>query len=255
FSKAARYTDWREMLDRQTDLDGIVIATPDHMHAVIAKAAMERGKHVYVQKPLTYTVHEARVLRDVAARTGVVTQMGNQGHSSEDARRINEWIAAGIIGPVHEVLVWTNRPIWPQGVPQPAMPAQPISATNWGRGAVNSRWAAAFVGDYPPPNGLRWDLYLGPVAQDIAYHPIYHPFNWRGWVEFGVGALGDMGAHLIDHPYWALELGYPTAIQASSTPWGGPRDNPVSYPLAMTATYEFPARGSRPSVTMRWYDG
>jgi predicted dehydrogenase len=156
---------------------------------------------------------------------------------------------------VREVFVWTNRPIWPQGVPQPGSPAQPISPTNWGRGAVTNRWAASFVGEYPPPDGLRWDLYLGPVARDIAYHPIYHPFNWRGWVEFGVGALGDMAAHLLDHPYWALELDYPTAVQASSTPWGGPRENPVSYPLAMTATYEFPARGTRPPVTLRWFDG
>jgi predicted dehydrogenase len=255
FAKAKRYTDYREMLARETDLDGVVIATPDHTHAVIAKAAMEAGRHVYLQKPLTYTVHESRVLRDVARRTGVVTQMGNQGHSSEEARLINEWVQAGVLGPVREVLVWTNRPIWPQGIPAPSIPDEPISPTNWGRGGVANRIAETFIGSYPPPAGLRWDLYLGPVPDDIPYHPIYHPFNWRGWLEFGVGALGDMAAHLLDHPYWALDLGHPVAIQASSTPFGGPRDNPVSYPLAMTATYEFPARGTRPPVTVRWYDG
>jgi predicted dehydrogenase len=255
FNRATKYTDFREMLARETDLDGVVIATPDHAHAAIAKAAMEAGRHVYVQKPLTYTVHEARVLRDVARRTGVVTQMGNQGHSSDEARLINEWVHAGVLGAVREVHVWTNRPIWPQGVPWPSLPDRSPDPTNWGRGAVTTRTAESFVGSYPPPAGLRWDLYLGPEPQDIPYHPIYHPFNWRGWIPFGVGALGDMGAHLVDHPYWALELGYPAAVQASSTPFGGPRDDPASFPLAMTATYEFPARGSRPPVVMRWYDG
>ncbi len=260
FAKTRRYADWREMLDKSKDIEGVVIATPDHNHAVIAKAAMEAGKHVYVQKPLTYSVHEARALRETARRTGRVTQMGNQGHSSDDARLINEWIQAGCIGPVREVHVWTNRPIWPQGIPRPAQPAAPApgaapSPPSWNQRAINEATAAAMWGSYPVPDGLRWDLYLGPVAEDIPYHPVYHPFNWRGWLDFGVGALGDMGAHLIDHPYWALGLTQPTSIEATSTPFGGPRIKPVSYPLAMTVHYEFPARGSQPPVKLSWYDG
>jgi hypothetical protein len=261
FGKATRYADFREMLVKQRGLDAVVIATPDHTHAVIAKAAMEAGKHVYVQKPLTYSVHEARVLAETARRTKVVTQMGNQGHSSDDARLINEWIQAGVIGPVRQVEVWTNRPIWPQGVPRPGRAPETFkgiaSLTWWGQWAMESIAAASFDGSYPMPAGLDWPLYLGPVPEDVPYHPIYHPFNWRGWVDFGVSALGDMGAHLVDHPYWALDLGYPTTVEATSTPWGGlglgPK--PASYPQAMIAHYQFPARGAAPPVAMRWYDG
>jgi predicted dehydrogenase len=231
FNRANRYEDFRIMLEKQKDIDAVVVATPDHLHAVIAKAAMDLGKHVYVQKPLTWSVHEARVLRDMARRTGVATQMGNQGHSSDSARLINEWIQAGIIGPVRQVDIWTNRPIWPQGQSYPSTPAA------------------------PPPPGLRWDLYLGPVAEDIAYHQTYHPFNWRGWTAFGVGALGDMGAHLIDHPYWALGLDRPVSIEATSTPWGGPQEVPVTYPQGMLVHYEFAARGSQPPVRLSWHDG
>lgn len=260
FGKAKRYADFREMLDKQKDIEGVVIATPDHLHAVIAKAAMDSGKHVYVQKPLTYSVHEARVLSATAKRTGVVTQMGNQGHSSHDARLINEWVQAGLIGVVREVNVWTNRPIWPQGLPRPAQPTPPPAGAapappSWNQRAINEATAAAMYGSYAPPAGLRWDLYLGPVPEDVPYHPVYHPFNWRGWTDFGVGALGDMGAHLVDHPYWALGLTYPTSIEATSTPWGGPRQKPATYPLAMTVHYEFPAQGGRPPVRMNWYDG
>ena len=258
--KAVRYADFREMLDKQKNIEGVVIATPDHAHAVIANAAMLAGKHVYVQKPLTYSVHEARVLRATAQKTGVVTQMGNQGHSRDSARLINEWIQAGVIGPVSEVHVWTNRPIWPQGIPRPAAPPPPPAGAppatpSWNQRAINEATAAAMTGNYPAPEGLRWDLYLGPVAEDIPFHPVYHPFNWRGWTDFGVGALGDLGAHLIDHPFWALGLGYPTSIEATSTPWGGPRAKPVTYPLAMTVHYEFPARGTMPPVRLNWYDG
>lgn len=260
FGKAARYADFREMLDKQKNIEGVVIATPDHTHAVITNAAMLAGKHVYVQKPLTYSVHEARVLRATAQKTGVVTQMGNQGHSRDDARLINEWIQAGLIGLVSEVHVWTNRPIWPQGLPRPAAATPPPAGAapappSWNQRAISEATAAAMAGSYPAPEGLRWDLYLGPVAEDIPFHPVYHPFNWRGWTDFGVGALGDMGAHLIDHPFWALNLGYPTSIEATSTPWGGPRAKPVTYPLAMTVHYEFPARGTMPPVRLTWYDG
>jgi predicted dehydrogenase len=266
YGKAKRYADFRRMLDQQKDIDAVVVATPDHTHAVVAKAAMEMGKHVYVEKPLTWSVHEARVLRETAQRTKVVTQMGNQGHSSDDARLINEWIQAGVIGPVREVHVWTNRPIWPQGVPRPAQPAPGRgqgagqgagggSAADWSQRRLNREAAAAMAGDYPVPGTLHWDLFLGP-APEVPYHPIYHPFNWRGWVDWGTGALGDMGAHLIDHPYWALGLTWPAAVEATSTPWGTDSSNaPASFPLATQVVYHFPARGSRPPVRMIWCDG
>src|SRR5262245_53581970 len=199
YGKAKRYADYRKMLEEQKDIDGVVVATPDHTHAVVAKAAMELGKHVFVEKPLTWSVHEARVLRETARRTKVVTQMGNQGHSSEDARLINEWIEAGVIGPVREVHVWTNRPIWPQGLPRPAKRGSQPDADDWGFKRVSKDWAAGMSGDYSVPSTLNWDLFLGP-GPEVAYHPIYHPFNWRGWIDWGTGALGDMAAHLMDHP-------------------------------------------------------
>jgi predicted dehydrogenase len=255
YQAATRYSDFREMLDKQRDIDAVLIATPDHAHAAIAKAAMELGKHVYVQKPLTSTVAEARLLARIARETGVVTQMGNQGHSSHEARLVNEWVQAGVIGPVREVHIWTNRPIWPQGLPVPGAPAEMPDPSDWWPGSMNSRVAAAMDGGYAQPLVLDWKNYVGPIAEDVAYHPIYHPFHWRGWTAFGVGALGDMGAHLMDHPFWALDLGYPTTVESTSTPWGGPREAPVSYPVAMTAHYEFPSRGDRPPVDLHWYDG
>jgi predicted dehydrogenase len=251
YERAAKYTRFDDMLERQADIDAVVIATPDHLHAVIAAAAMRAGKHVYVQKPLTYTVHEARTLAALAASTGVVTQMGNQGHSSDDARLINEWIRAGVIGNVREVHVWTDRPIWAQGLRRPApMPADfdPVSSDrSWWPGSVAESHASGLWADFSPPAGLDWEYWVGPCANDVTYHPIYHPFHWRGWVDFGVGALGDMGAHLIDHPYWALDLGYPTRIEATSTPWGRT--------MATTVHYEFPRRGLMPPVELHWYDG
>ncbi|MGI9627468.1 MAG: Gfo/Idh/MocA family protein [Longimicrobiales bacterium] len=258
YRTARQYTDFRRLLDQESDVDAVVIATPDHLHAPIAKAAMQSGKHVYVEKPLTYTVHEARVLARVAEETGVVTQMGNQGHSHDDARLVNEWVQAGVIGPVHAVHIWTNRPIWPQGVlrPQPWTEGlNPGWYQQWHQGAIRSLAADLMHTGYNKPPNMDWAMYLGPVAKDLPYHPIYHPFNWRGWVDFGVSALGDMGAHLVDHPYWALDLDYPTSIEATSTPWGGPEEDPSSYPLAMAAHYNFPARGDQPPVKMSWYDG
>jgi predicted dehydrogenase len=259
YERAAKYTHFQDMLEQQTDIDAVLIATPDHTHAVIASAAMKAGKHVYVQKPLTWSVHEARALAQIAESTGVVTQMGNQGHSTDEARLINEWIQAGVIGNVREVHVWTNRPIWAQGLLRPApMPADfdPTSADrSWWPGSVWEAQASGLWADFQIPEHLDWNQYLGPCARDVPYHPIYHPFHWRGWTDFGVGALGDMGAHLIDHPYWALGLDYPTAVETTSTPWGGPADDPVSYPMATTVHYEFGRRGLMPPVDMHWYDG
>ncbi|HEU4386657.1 MAG TPA: Gfo/Idh/MocA family oxidoreductase [Blastocatellia bacterium] len=285
YKKARRYADFRKMLETQKDIDGVVIATPDHTHAVIAKTAMELGKHVFVEKPMAWSVREARVLRETAARTNVITQMGNQGHSGEGAALINEWIQAGLIGPVKEVHAWTNRPIWPQGIPRPSKVAVVADASveqpqgggtggrqgggpgvpgggggagagnNWNSRLVAQTLATAMVGDFSMPAGLDWDLFLGP-APEVAYHPIYHPFNWRGWVDWGTGAIGDMAAHLIDHPYWALGLRYPTSVEATSTPWGTDGQNKlVSFPLSSQIVYKFPARSSQPPVTLTWNDG
>ncbi len=269
YMKAAKYSDYRVMLDRQSGIDAVCIATPDHLHAVIAYAAMKAGKHVYVQKPLTYSVLESRILAKTARESKVVTQMGNQGHSMDGTRRIVEIINAGVIGAVREVHIWTDRPhrFWAQGIPRPAQPGAPAPAApttpppvnppppRWNMGTVDRAILRAMA-DNPQtiPTGLDWDLFLGP-SKAMPYHPAYHPFSWRGWVDFGVSAIGDMGAHLIDQPFWALGLGYPTSVISSSTAWGGPAANPGTYPLAMTTRYEFGARGDAPPVTMVWYDG
>ncbi|HVO58701.1 MAG TPA: Gfo/Idh/MocA family oxidoreductase [Dongiaceae bacterium] len=253
--KAKRYQDYREMLEKQKDIEAVLVATADHMHAPIALAAMELGKHVYVQKPLTWCVAESRALAKRARETKVATQMGNQGHSLDDARLAVEYVWAGAIGEVREVHIWTNRPLgfWPQGVPRPAAPTQPLDKLRWNGPGIETRLAAAMAGNYPVPETLNWDLFLG-VAPKVDYHPVYHPFNWRGWVDWGMGPIGDMGAHLIDHSMWALGLGYPTSIETISTPFNG-----ASYPSATMTFYEFPARevmGKKlPAVKLTWYDG
>jgi predicted dehydrogenase len=250
--KATRYQDYREMLEKQKDIDAVMIATPDHTHAVIALAAMALGKHVYVQKPLCWSVEEARALaRKAAASPKIVTQMGNQGHSLDDARKAIEYVWAGAIGDVKEVHVWTNRPLayWPQGIPRPEPLKTKPDELGWDMKGVMERLAASMVGSYPVPDKLAWDLFLGP-APHVPYHPVYHPFNWRGWVDWGQGALGDMGAHLVDHPFWALDLGLPSTVETVSTPF-----NKASYPMATTTYYEFPARGEKPPVKLTWYDG
>jgi len=224
YEKANKYRDFRVMLDKEKNLDAVVVATPDHTHAVIAMAAIKRGKHVYVEKPLTHTVKEARLMALAAMKANIVSQMGNQGHAKEGARLLNEWLWDGAIGPVSEVHVWTNRPIWPQGIDAP----QEIPSC---------------------PSSLDWDLWLGPSPRRH-YHPAFHPFAWRGWWDFGTGAVGDMGAHLIDQPFWALNLGAPKTIQASSTKY-----TKDSFPVAEIITYEFPARGTLPPVKLVWYDG
>jgi predicted dehydrogenase len=272
YRKATKYVDFREMLAKQRDLDGIIIATPDHMHATIAAAAMQAGKHVYCQKPLTWSVYESRLLAKLAKEKKVVTQMGNQGHSRDGTRRVVEWMRAGVIGPVREVHIYTDRParFWAQGLPRPADAATTAALAAGNVGAVRNALAASLANaSFTKPEGLRWDLYLGPVAEDIPYHPVYHPFTWRGWVDFGVGALGDMGAHLLDQAYWSLGLTQPTSIEATSTLWGTsptpvppgspegtrPGSKQVSYPMATTVHYQYPAVGSRPAVKLFWYDG
>jgi predicted dehydrogenase len=250
--RAKRYTDYREMLERQKDIDAVLVATPDHLHAPIALAAMDLGKHVYVQKPLTWSVAEARQLSRRATETKLATQMGNQGHSFNEARSTIEYVWAGAIGDVREIHIWTNRPLgyWPQGVPRPEPSKAPIDKLRWNGPGVTARIAQAFAEkNYSVPKKLAWDLFLGP-APHVDYHPIYHPFNWRGWVDWGVGAIGDMGAHLMDHSMWALDLGFPTSIETVSTPFNG-----VCHPLATMTFYEFPARGDKPAVKLTWYDG
>ena len=247
--RVQKYQDYREMLEKQKDLDAIIVATPDHMHAVIASNAMDLGKHVYVQKPLCWSVHEARHLAKKAKEKKVLAQMGNQRHSGDENRRAVEYILGGAIGDVHEVHVWTNRPFgfWPQGVPRPAPLSVDAAKLRWDERGLQQRLAAAMKGDHKVPSRLAWDLFLG-VAPEVEYHPVYHPFNWRGWVDWGQGALGDMGAHLIDFPVWALDLPLPSVIETESTPFNG-----LSYPEATTTYYEFPSK--KGTVKLTWYDG
>jgi predicted dehydrogenase len=243
FPKAVRYKDFRVMLETQKDIDAVIVATPDHTHAVVAMPAMQLGKHVYVQKPLTRTISEARALTEAARRYKVVTQMGNQGHSGEGVRLMREWIEDGALGKVREVHCWTNRPIWPQGMPRP---------------------------DESPavPEGLDWDLWLGP-APVRPYHRAYHPFSWRSWWDFGTGSLGDMACHVMDPAYWSLQLGYPTSVQATVAkqiiqvprPDGNGVQNRTldykdSFPPATVVHYTFPQRsGKLPALRLHWYDG
>lgn len=223
------------MIDQEAkNIDAVTVGTPDHIHGVAAMAAVKAGKHVYVQKPLTHTLHECRELTKAAKKAGVVTSMGNQGHASEGSRLTNEWIQAGLIGEVREVHVWSDRAgrLWKQGIGRPTE-TPPVPAT------------------------LDWNLWLGP-AKERPYHSAYAPHNWRGWWDFGTGALGDMGCHIIDHPVWALNLGAPTTVEARTTLDGsflGDQPNFESFPIAAIITYEFPARGKRPPVKMTWYDG
>jgi len=232
FPGAKKYRDYRKMLDEMgKQIDAVIVATPDHTHAVIAMEAIRRGKHVYVQKPMTRTVYEARMLKQAAAEHKVITQMGNQGHSGPSIRKICEWIWDGAIGPVREVHAWTNRPIWPQGIDRPK--------------------------DTPAvPQNLDWDLWLGP-APTRPYNPVYHPFSWRGWWDFGSGALGDMGCHILDAPFWALKLGSPISVQASVTKTNKASSSIAkeTFPLSSIVHFKFPARGDMPPVTLTWYDG
>ncbi len=225
YPDAKFYEDFRVLLDKEKNIDAVTVSTPDHNHAIIAYSAMQLGKHVYVQKPLTHTVYEARKLAKAAKEYNIVSQMGNQGHAGEGARLVNEWIAADAIGDIHEIHTWTNRPIWPQGDMEKPKEIPSL------------------------PNYLNWNLWIGPATYR-PYHPSYHPFAWRGWWDFGTGALGDMGAHILDQPFWALNLDSPKTIQASSSAFSD-----QTYPLASIVTWTFPEKDGRDEVKIVWYDG
>lgn len=229
YPRAKRYKDFREMLEKQKDIDAVVVATPDHTHAIAAVAAMKGGKHVYVQKPLTHSVGEARLLTETAGQTGVVTQMGNEGHSDDTVYEVAEIIQSGILGDIKEAHAWTNRPIWPQGLERPKETEK-------------------------IPETLDWELFLGPAAYR-PYHSAYTPWSWRAWWDFGTGALGDMGCHILDVPFYALNLKYPVRVEASSTIC-----NTESAPEASRVEYTFPARTNleycnSPEVKVTWHDG
>jgi predicted dehydrogenase len=226
FPRAGRFKDYRVLLDKCKDLDALVVATPDHMHAPVTLAALRAGKHVYCEKPMAHSIEEARVMTRVARETGLVTQMGNNGHGGEGIRLTREWIQAGAIGDVREVHCWSDRPgsFWTQALDRPT--------------------------DTPPvPADLDWLLWLGGAPRR-PYHPIYVPVKWRGWYDFGTGALGDMAVHNLDPAFYALDLDAPTAAEAQTSPVKS-----ESYPAWTILRYAFPARGDRPAITVVWYDG
>jgi len=223
--KAKKYFDYRKMFDEMAgQIDAVVVATPDHNHAPATMRALKLGKHCYTEKPLTHSIHEARALAAEAAKRKLATQMGNQGHAAEGYRLLCEWIWDGAIGDVTEAHAWTDRPAgwWPQGVERPK--PQPV------------------------PKGLEWDLWLGP-APARPYAAGYHPFAWRGWFDFGTGALGDMGCHIMDGAFWALKLAAPTRVSVESSGHNGD-----SYPAWSVTTYHFPKRGALAPCTLTWYD-
>ncbi len=232
YPSAKIYSDFREMLDAQEDIDAVMVATPDHTHAVVTLTALRMGKHVYCQKPLTHSVHEALEVAKAAKEANVATQMGNQGQASEAARLVCEYIWLGALGQVREIHSWSNRrpDISPRGIPRPA--------------------------DAPPvPDGLNWDLWIGPSPMR-PYHPCYHPFAWRGWWDFGTGVLGDIGCHNLSAAFKALKLGWPESVEACSTHWSAPSEiRHETAPLASIITFRFAAEGDRPEVVIKWYDG
>lgn len=240
-----KYNDFRKMFDEMgKDIDAVTVGTPDHTHAVCSVMAMKMGKHVYCQKPLTHTVHEARMMRELAHEKKVATQMGNQGSAENGLRRAIELVQSGIIGPVREAHVWTNRPIWPQA---PQVMSRPP--------------------EMPVPSHVHWDEFIGPAPmRPYAEYPgstdkktgkvnsrkkgAYHAWSWRGWWDFGTGALGDMACHTANMAFRALKLGYPTSIVADATDV-----NPETCPSSAKIVYQFPARGDMPPVTFTWYEG
>ena len=221
--KCAVYEDFRQMLEKEKEIDAVLVATPDHNHAFCTITAMKQGKHVYCEKPLTHNVWEARQVVKVAKETGVATQMGNQGHSGEGLRQTAEWIWNGAIGAVKEVHAWSDATGW---------------VNHWGRPQ----------GKPAVPSGFKWDLWLG-VRPERDYHPEYHPYNWRGWWAFGGGSIGDMAPHNIDPAVFALKLEHPLSIEAST-----PRVDGEVVPTGALYTYRFGPRGDMPPVTLQWYD-
>ena len=225
--KAVKFNDYRKLLDKMhKEIDAVVVSTPDHMHAPVSLAAMELGKHVYCEKPLTHTIAEARRMAEAAAKYKVVTQMGNGGNALSRSRRAVEMLRAGILGSVREVHAWSDRPakIWTQGIDRPA--------------------------DTPPvPPTLKWDLWLG-VAPERPYHPAYLPGKWRGWFDFGTGAMGDMACHICNVAYWGLGLKDPAAVEAEVSGL-----HKETFPNWSKIVWEFPARGDQPALKFRWYDG
>jgi hypothetical protein len=226
YPNAQMHRDFRKMLEKlEKDIDAVTVSTPDHCHAIAAGMAMKMGKHVYCQKPLVQTVYEARLMRKLAMEKKVATQMGNQGSAGNGLRRAVEVIQAGVIGPVHELHVWSNRPIWPQGLERPE-------------------------GEDPVPAGLDWDLWLGP-AKPRPYKKGYHPFAWRGWYDFGTGALGDMACHTVNMPFRALKMGYPNVVECEKAS----HMFRETYPETSRIRFEFPARDGMPPLKFWWYDG
>jgi predicted dehydrogenase len=226
FPRATRYSDFRVMLERERNLDAVIVSTPDNTHCMAAVMAMRLGKHCYCEKPLTHDVYEARLMKQVARQQRVATQMGNGGTGANSFRRGVDVIRSGALGEVREVHVWTDRPIWPQG----------------------ARFTRPLAAEQVPPT-VHWDLWLGP-APVRPYNHGYLPFNWRGWWDFGTGALGDMACHTMNLPFMGLRLGAPTAVSATT-------QQPVngqSPPEGLTVTFEFPARGKLPPVRLTWYE-
>lgn len=234
YPDAKTFKDYRKMYDEIGDnIDAVIVATPDHHHATASVQAMRMGKHVYCQKPLVQTVEEARVMRQLSKEKKLATQMGNQGSAENGLRRAVEVIQAGVIGQVRQLHVWSNRPIWPQGIARPE-------------------------GEDPVPATLDWDLWLGPAAMRPYKAKAYHDFAWRGWYDFGTGALGDMACHTVNMPFRALKLGFPSTIEArySKLPnQGRGRDNIETYPAASEIRFEFPEREGLVPVSFTWYDG
>jgi predicted dehydrogenase len=228
FPDAEQFVDYRELIDKMGDkVDAVGVSTPDHNHFPAAMMALKNKKHVYCQKPLTYSVWEARQLRETAAKLNLKTQMGNQGSASDGLRRGVEWIGAGAIGAVKEIHVWTNRPVWPQA---PQITQRPPEA--------------------PKPDYLHWDMWLGPAPERPYAKEFYHPFNWRGWWDFGTGALGDMACHTANLPFYATKLKYPTSVRAEAGDL-----NPETYPSWARILWEFPERDGMPAVKFHWYEG
>ena len=234
FPKATFYKDFREMLDKEkNNIDACSVSTPDNIHAIAALSVMQLGKHVYCQKPLTHDIYEARLMAVAAKKYKVITQMGNQGGSSDGVRQAKEMHDAGMIGDVHTVQVWTNRPIWPQGLPTP-------------------------IGKFEVPKELDWNLWLGP-AKYIDYNPAYHPWSWRGWNAFGTGALGDMACHMMDPVFRLLPIDFPTEVECSiPTSWmpdGKEAKYPDGYPAASVIHLKYPRKDGKGEIKVSWYDG